>query len=241
MQHDEIKEGVYTVQEIIDFLEAEGDSFFSVKANVGWSQSTLNRGVFPDRGYSQSLSLETTVPGSDMYFYKLGYRGQRFFPLTRDLTLRVHTDSGILRRFGSTDRVPFFEHYYAGGIGSVRGFESSTLGPKSTPNPLDPDQDPLPFGGNVKITGGAELIFPVPFVQDQRSMRTVVFLDAGNVFDTYCGDCPDVSASEIRYSVGVGLSWLTALGPLGFSLGMPLNDESDDDRQVFQFTLGQTF
>lgn len=241
VQQDDIKEGVYTVQEIQEFLASEGDSFFSLKANAGWSQSTLNRGVFPDRGYSQSLSLETTIPGSDMYFYKIGYRGQRFFPITRDWTLRLHTDTGFARRFGNTNTVPFFEHYFAGGIGSVRGFESSTLGPKSTPNVNDPDQDRLPFGGNVKITGGAELIFPVPFVQDQRSLRTVLFLDAGNVFNTYCSSCPDVDAGEIRYSVGVGLNWLTALGPLGFSLGVPLNDESDDDRQVFQFTLGQTF
>src|SRR5690606_10049244 len=83
------------------------------------------------------------------------------------------------------------------------------------------------------------------------SLRTVLFLDAGNVFDTYCvqplgataprRDCPGVSVGELRYSAGIGLSWLTALGPLGFSLGVPLNDESDDDRQVFQFTLGQTF
>ncbi|MGN5518789.1 outer membrane protein assembly factor BamA [Halopseudomonas sp. Lyrl_26] len=251
VQQDEIKEGVYTVQEIQRFLDAEGDSFFSVRANLGWSQSTLNRGVFPDRGYSQNLGLEVTVPGSDLHFYKLGYRGQRYFPITDGWTLRVHTDSGVARRFGSTDMVPFYEHYFAGGIGSVRGFESSTLGPKSTPNENDPDKDPLPFGGNVKVTGGLELIFPTPFVQDQRSLRTVLFLDAGNVFDTYCvqplgataprRDCPDVSVGELRYSAGIGLSWLTALGPLGFSLGVPLNDESDDDRQVFQFTLGQTF
>lgn len=242
LQSDEIKEGRYPAIEISEFLDAEGDSFLNYKANIGWSQSTLNRGVFPDRGYSQNLGLETTLPGSDLYFYKLSYRGQRFFPITEDWTLRLHTDTGIARRFGSTKRVPFYEHYFAGGIGSVRGFESSTLGPKSRPHPDDTwDPEELPFGGNIKITGGAELIFPVPFVQDQRSLRTVLFLDAGNVFNTYCDNCPDVTASEIRYSVGVGLSWLTALGPLGFSLGMPLNDESDDDRQVFQFTLGQTF
>ncbi len=251
-QQDEIKEGVFTVQEIRDFLDTEGDSFTNFKFNTTWSQSTLNRGVFPDRGFSQSANLETTLPGSDLYFYKLDYRAQRFFPVSEDLTLRMHTNLGFARRFGSTQKVPFYEHYYAGGIGSVRGFRDSTLGPKSTPSLNDPDRDELPFGGNIKVTGGAELIFPVPFIQDQRSLRTVLFLDAGNVYDTYCssnnlpsGDnnpgCGKVDVGDLRYSAGIGLSWITALGPLGFSLAAPLNSESADDTQVFQFTLGQTF
>ena len=251
-QQDEIKEGVFTVQEIRDFLDLEGDSFTNFKFNTTWSQSTLNRGVFPDRGFSQSANLETTLPGSDLYFYKLDYRAQRFFPVSEDLTLRMHTNLGFARRFGSAQKVPFYEHYYAGGIGSVRGFRDRTLGPKSTPSLNDPDRDELPFGGNIKVTGGAELIFPVPFIQDQRSLRTVLFLDAGNVYDTYCssnnlpsGDnnpgCGKVDVGDLRYSAGVGLSWITALGPLGFSLAAPLNSESADDTQVFQFTLGQTF
>ena len=251
-QQDTIKSGIYTVQEILNFLDTEGDSFTNLFFDASWSQSTLNRGVFPDRGHSQSLSWHVTVPGSDLQFYTMDYRGQRFFPMTEDLTLRLHTDLGFGRGFGGTDRMPFYEHYYAGGVGSVRGFEGSTLGPKSTPNVNDPDQDSLPFGGNIKITGGAEVIFPAPFVKDQRSLRTALFFDVGNIYDTQCtqtktveGDknpgCGDVDLGELRYSVGVGLSWLTALGPLGFSLAMPLNADSADDAQVFQFTLGQTF
>ena len=96
------------------------------------------------------------------------------------------------------------------------------------------------------------MVFPAPFVKDQRSLRTALFFDVGNVYDTQCtrkttveGDknpgCGDVDLGELRYSVGVGLSWLTALGPLGFSLAMPLNSDSADDTQVFQFTLGQSF
>ncbi|MEL0166863.1 MAG: outer membrane protein assembly factor BamA [Pseudomonadaceae bacterium] len=251
-QHDKIKSGVYTVQEILNFLDTEGDNFTNLFLDASWSQTTLNRGVFPDRGHSQSLNWHVTVPGSDLQFYTIDYRGQRFFPMTEDLTLRLHTDMGFGRGFGGTDRMPFYEHYYAGGIGSVRGFEDGTLGPKSTPNANDPDQDSLPFGGNIKLTGGAEVIFPAPFVKDQRSLRTALFFDVGNIYDTQCtrtvtveGDknpgCGDVDLGELRYSVGVGLSWLTALGPLGFSLAMPLNSDSADDTQVFQFTLGQTF
>ncbi|PKM31185.1 MAG: outer membrane protein assembly factor BamA [Gammaproteobacteria bacterium HGW-Gammaproteobacteria-11] len=252
VQQDEIQTGSFTVQEILQFLEEEGDSFTNFKFNTSWSQSTLNRGVFPDRGYSQSISLETTIPGSDLNFYTLGYRGQRYFPMTDSLTLRLHSNLGFARRFGSTKRVPFYEHYYAGGIGSVRGYRDSSLGPRSTPNEDDFDQDELPFGGNIRLTGGAEVIFPVPFIKDQRSLRTVLFLDAGNVYDTYCsnetlpsGDnnpgCGSVDLGDIRYSAGIGLNWLTALGPLGFSLAAPLNSQSGDDTQIFQFTLGQTF
>ncbi|TVP88588.1 MAG: outer membrane protein assembly factor BamA, partial [Pseudomonadaceae bacterium] len=164
LQQDDIKTGRFTVLEIQDFLREEGNSHFTYRFNAGWSQSTLNRGVFPDRGSSQSLNLAVTLPGSDLQFYTLDYRGQRFFPMTQDLTLRLHTDLGYGSNFGSTNRLPFYEHYFAGGIGSVRGFRDSSLGPRSTPNPNDFDQRPLPFGGNVKVTGGAEVIFPVPFI-----------------------------------------------------------------------------
>src|SRR5690606_35713753 len=128
--------------------------------------------------------------------------------------------------YGSTSDLPFYEHYYAGGFNSVRGFKDSTLGPRSTPsdgsNPgtlVDPDQDPRPFGGNVLVQGGVELLFPMPFVKDQRSLRTALFWDVGNVFDTNCGsrnDCSGIDAGELASSVGVGLTWITALGPLSF-------------------------
>lgn len=251
-QQDDIQTGTFTVQEITQFLQREGDSFTNFKFNAGWSQSTLNRGVFPDRGSSQSVNFETTIPGSDLQFYKIDYRAQRYFPVTEDLTLRLHGNVGFARRFGSTQSVPFYEHYYAGGIGSVRGYRESSLGPRSTPATADPDKDELPFGGNIKMVGGGELIFPVPFIKDQSSLRTVLFLDAGNVYDTYCSretlnngednpGCGEVDLGNLRYSAGLGLSWLTALGPLGFSLAVPLNSQSEDDTQVFQFTLGQTF
>jgi len=251
-QQDDIQSGSFAVQEIDQFIRREGDSFTNFKFNAGWSDSTLNRGVFPDRGSSQSVNFETTIPGSDLYFYKIDYRAQRYFPVNDDLTVRLHANLGFARRFGSTQSLPFYEHYYAGGIGSVRGYKESSLGPRSTPAVADFDQDELPFGGNIKMVGGGELIFPVPFIKDQQSLRTVLFVDVGNVYDTYCTNdvlnngadnpgCGEVDLASLRYSAGIGLSWLTALGPLGFSLAAPLNSESEDDTQVFQFTLGQTF
>ncbi|WP_439887848.1 outer membrane protein assembly factor BamA [Pseudomonas sp. MBLB4123] len=251
-QQDTINTGVFTVDEIFKFIEQEGERYLNFKASVGWSESTLNRGVLANRGHSQSLVFETTIPGSDLSFYKLDYRGQIFKPLNDTYTLRLHTQLGYGDSYGSTSELPFYEHYYAGGFNSVRGFDDNSLGPRSTPskgtNPgtqRDPDQDPLPFGGNVLVQGGVELLFPMPFVKDQRSLRTALFWDVGNVFDTSCGStqtsCNGIDAGELASSVGVGLTWITALGPLSFSLAMPVVKPDDADTQVFQFSLGQTF
>ncbi|WP_434456375.1 outer membrane protein assembly factor BamA [Stutzerimonas urumqiensis] len=255
IQQDSIDTGLYTVDEIFDFIEQEGDSYLNFKASAGWSESTLNRGVLATRGHSQSVVLESTIPGSDLSFYKLDYDAQLFVPISRTYTLRMHTQLGYGDSFGSTSSLPFYEHYYAGGFSSVRGFEDSSLGPRSTPsdgtNPgtvKDPDQDPLPYGGNVLVQGGLEVLFPMPFVKDQRSLRTSVFWDVGNVFDTNCaaaaeakGNCSDIDFGDMASSVGVGLTWITALGPLSFSLAMPVVKPENSDPQVFQFSLGQTF
>ncbi len=248
-QQDKLKTGSYTVEEIMEFIDKEGKNYTNFKASAGWSESTLNRGLMATRGHSQSLVLESTIPGSDLSFYRLDYSGQIFAPLSSNYTLRFHTDLGYAESYGSTSELPFFEHYYAGGFNSVRGFKDSSLGPRSTPGANDPDKDNLPFGGNVLIQGGVELLFPMPFVKDQRSLRTVLFWDVGNVFDTHCSSAQksrNEAGCGIKYdnlasSVGVGLTWVTALGPLSFSLGAPIKKPDNADTQVFQFSLGQTF
>lgn len=264
IQQDSIDTGDYTVDEIINFIEQEGDSYLNLKASIGWSESTLNRGVLANRGHSQSLVLESTVPGSDLSFFKIDYRGQLFTPINDKYTLRFHTELGFGDSYGSTSELPFYEHYFAGGFNSVRGFEDSSLGPRSTPSVVrnskgeivygvrdkydrytDPDQDALPFGGNVLVQGGAELLFPLPFVKDQRSLRTALFWDVGNVYDTSCSSsspsCNNIDFGDLASSVGVGVTWVTAMGPLSFSLAAPIKKPEEADTQVFQFSLGQTF
>ncbi|MEH6560646.1 MAG: BamA/TamA family outer membrane protein, partial [Marinobacter sp.] len=122
--------------------------------------------------------------------------------------------------------------------GSVRGYQANSLGRRATRADND-FSDPDPFGGNLLTEGSLELIFPTPFAGDSRSMRTAFFVDAGQVFDSDRGFDPD--ATELRLSAGIGFQWITAVGPLAFSLAKPLNDKSGDDTQVFQFSLGQTF
>jgi outer membrane protein insertion porin family len=264
------------------FLDQNGDKFFNFTVTGSWSQSTLNRGYLATRGAAQSLALEVAVPGSDLEFFKLSYRGEIFFPLTGKFTLRLRSELGYGDGYGNTTELPFYENYFAGGFGSVRGYKSNTLGPRSTPAILYTVQPPVtaidengkatevgdkvgyvfdpatgklliapvfdkpdPFGGNVLMEGSAEVLFPLPFVKDRNKLRSAVFVDAGNVFNTNCPsaqiNCFDVDVGELRYSVGVGVTWLTGFGPMTFSLAKALNAGDQDDDEVFQFTLGRGF
>ena len=276
------KEGLLSPLTTAGFLDQHGDTFDTFSITTSWTQSTLNRGRMATRGSSQSLSLELAVPGSDLEYYKLVYNGQIFFPITQSWTLRLRTELGYGDGIGGDD-LPFFNHFYSGGFGSVRGFKGNTLGPRSTPAKIyktgkatvrneagdlvndnklsyvavndangDPklvlnpyENDSNPFGGNILIEGSAELLFPLPFIKDQRSVRSAFFIDFGNVFSTNCGqlqaNCTDVDLNELRYSVGLGLSWITGFGPLTFSYAKPFNDNEQDETEAFQFSVGRSF
>ena len=275
-------EGLLSPLTTAGFLDQHGDTFDTFSITTSWTQSTLNRGRMATRGSSQSLSLELAVPGSDLEYYKLVYNGQIFFPITQSWTLRLRTELGYGDGIGGDD-LPFFNHFYSGGFGSVRGFKGNTLGPRSTPAKIyktgkatvrneagdlvndnklsyvavndangDPklvlnpyENDSNPFGGNILIEGSAELLFPLPFIKDQRSVRSAFFIDFGNVFSTNCGqlqaNCTDVDLNELRYSVGLGLSWITGFGPLTFSYAKPFNDNEQDETEAFQFSVGRSF
>lgn len=235
-----IKEGDYTSVDVQEFIAEEGDSFDNYFLFGSWRRSTLNRGVLPTSGYSHSLGLDVAVPGSDLTFYKVSHKTQFYYPLTDSgqWVFHTRTEIGYGDGYGDFDRLPFYENYYAGGFGSVRGYESSSLGRRAINNDND-TSDPDPFGGNFLTEGSLELIVPTPFAGDTRSMRTALFLDAGQVFDTERGFNP--ALDEVRMSVGIGFQWITAVGPLAFSLAKPLNDQDGDETQVFQFSLGQTF
>ncbi|PWV79867.1 outer membrane protein assembly factor BamA [Halomonas sp. A11-A] len=237
-----------TAQEITRYVEEQGDDAQSLKLTASWTRNNLNRGIMPTAGNYQRLSLETAVPGSDAEYYKLRAQARQLFPLddNHDWGLKFSGEVGYADVVGN-DPYPFYENFYAGGLGSVRGFTANTLGQRTTP-PESGGRDRT-LGGNVLMQGSAELLFPLPFIEDRRSLQTSLFLDAGNTFLTDCyatetgtSNCSSgVDLGDLRYSVGVGLSWLTPVGPLTFSIAEPLNDESGDDTQFFQFSLGQTF
>ena len=247
VEYTDITEGRFPAQEISEFIDKNGNTALNYKLNLSWSSSTLNRGLFPTRGRSQSMAFEMSVPGSDLEFYKLIYNGQIYIPLWRSWTLRARTELGYGDGYANTGALPFYEHFFSGGFGSVRGFQNSTLGPRTTPADNDPFFEPEgdPFGGNLLVEASLELIFPLPFVEDSRQFRPVIFFDAGNVFNTNCPDvsvnCFDFDFNEIRYSTGIGITWLTGMGPMTFSFSKALNKQEFDESEGFQFELGRTF
>lgn len=219
--------------------EFEGE-FLTYNLNLSWAYNTLNRPIFPTNGMYHRLSLDVAVPGSDVEYQKATYDTQAFLPLW---------DSGfVLRGYGKLgygNDLPFYKNFFAGGYGSVRGFDINTLGPKyesviyEQTNTRDPD--PEEVGGNALIQGGMELVLPIPTKSDwARQIRPVMFIEGGQVFDTE-SDEYDVDFNEIRYSAGVGFTWITMIGPLSLSYAYPLNDKKGDDTKSIQFEIGRTF
>lgn len=246
----DIQLGSQPSEVVYDFIKRHGDSLGTFTGTTSWQRNTLNRGVFPTAGGYQSVALEMGLPGSDVGFYKLTFNGQRYFPLRGNWVGRSYARLGYGDGISGGDSVPFYRNFFGGGFGSVRGFRDNSMGPRS--GLVDRETglsvagfDPESVGGNVQIEGGLELIFPTPFIEDSNKVRTLAFLDAGNIFDTKLtgpnGEDYGPDVGQLRYSVGVGLSWITPIGPLTFAIAKPLNTKDDDDTQVFQFSLGQGF
>ena len=225
----ELKKTNSSPDEVTDFIDDHGDQYNTLRLTGSWSHDTRNKAIFADKGGLQRFVVEAAVPGSELEYYKVDYRQQRYVPLTRNLTLEMSADIGFGDGYGDFDELPFFENYFAGGVRSVRGFEDNSLGPLDSKN--------NPIGGSMKLVGGAELFFPVPFLEASNSYRMSAFFDIGNVYD----GVDSFDASDLRYSVGLGGIWLSPMGPLAVSFGFPLNDESEDDVQNFQFTFGSFF
>jgi len=270
--------GNLPAREIYDFVSVEGNIFETLTAQLSWQRVTLNRGLFPTDGASTVLSFSSTIPGSDLSYYRFNVRQRYYQPLTQDLVFGFQGELGYLNAYGETEETPFFQNFYAGGPRSLRGFESNTLGPRSTdapcyefnyaegicPNLLDTDGDgeldapyynpyanqtsryrDAPIGGNIKVEGSLQLIFRLPFIEDQRSLRSAFFFDFGNVFSDNCKDyqinCSKPTIDELRYSYGVGITWITGFGPMSLAIAKPTNAGPRERTEEFQFTVGNVF
>lgn len=243
--------------------EFTGD-FLTYNLNLGWSYNTLNRPVFPTSGMSHRVNGEIALPGSDVEYQKLTYDAQAYFPLGKDFVLRGYG------KLGYGNDLPFYKNFYAGGFGSVRGYDNSTLGPKypgvTYSESRSKDNDYEEVGGNALVQFGTELALPLPFKGDwTRQVRPVIFAEGAQVFDTqcdvpsgqlymtgsktdagvdakqYCKDNFGFELDNMRYSVGVGFTWITMIGPLSLSYAYPLNDKDGDETKNIQFEIGRTF
>jgi len=273
--HTELQSGSLTSREVLDFVETEGTVFDTLKLQGYWTRVTLNRGIFPTKGSSNSISFQTTVPGSTLNYYRVDYRNEFYQPLGGDFVFKITSRLGYTGIYGDTEIPPYFENFYAGGPYSIKGYETNSLGPRITQVPCyeyvsaedycpplidnDFDGEPdtpyynqystyninRPIGGNVLTETSLNLIFKVPFVEDQSQFRSAFFIDLGNVFSTYCypyqNQCFEPSVEELRGSYGLGGSAITPFGPISVYFAVPFNNDPFDRTKRFEFTVGNKF
>jgi len=194
---------------------------------IAWQRDNRDSALVPTKGRYQRFNFELSPVGS-LKYYRAAYQQQYYRPLFRTMTLALNGEVDYGHGLGS-EPYPVFKNYYAGGIGSVRGYESSSLGP------LDTNGDPL--GGTSRIFVNAELQFPFPGSGNDRTLRWFTFMDGGNVY----GEGQKIDLSQMRYAAGLGISWVSPIGPLKLSFGKPLNAKTGDRVQHFQFQLGTGF
>jgi outer membrane protein insertion porin family len=213
----------------LDFVRQFGFVTNTYILTTGWSRDTRDSTLFPTKGLLQSAYGELGLPFGSLQYYKTNYLIQWFTPMPLGSVLMLRGDFGY--GGGMRDKtLPFFKAYYGGGVGSVRGYETSSLGPQ--------DAQGNSIGGRRKIVSNVELFFPLPGTKPgDQSTRLSVFADAGQIYDS--GFQPELES--FRYSVGVGLAWNSPVGPLKFSYGVPINKKVGDKVQHFQFQVGTVF
>ena len=229
----------------------ESEGFNTYGLNLGWNMNTLNRGRFPTKGMSHNVNLNLAF--GDVTYQKMVYQGNYYHPFYKNTVLRGYT------KLGYGNDLPFWENFFAGGYGSVRGYENSTLGPTSNryyTSYINNGVDPYPeeIGGNALAQVGTELILPMPFKGDwAEQIRPVLFVEGAQVFDTtnkydktIAVDGKQVPLlnekdNNMRFSAGAGFTWITPIGPISLSYAVPLNKKEKDQIDNVQFEIGRTF
>ena len=213
-----------------DYVRSFGSSNTTLLGTAGWAKETIDSRLYPTKGGISRLGGELGLPGGTLHYYRLTAQRQHFFPLfSSDYTLLLNGEFGIANGYGGRS-LPFFKNFYAGGIGSVRGYDSSSLGP------IDPVTGTR-LGGTRRAVANAEFLLPMPGMGLDRSVRLGVFFDGGQVW----GQGEKIRVNDLRYSAGVSLVWSSPMGPLKFSFGNPINKKPDDKLQRLQFQMGSTF
>jgi outer membrane protein insertion porin family len=212
------------------FIQEFGNTTNTLRTNISFSRDTRDSLTWPTRGWLNEIGLEIGIPPGDLKYYRATYQSQFFYTPERQfswLTLLLNGEVGYAQGFGGKP-LPFFKNFYAGGVGSVRGYETATVGPR------DLNGDVL--GGNRRVVANAELLFPLPGYKE-KNVRLGLFFDLGNVWGTE----ERLRVQDLRYSTGLAVSWDSPVGPLRFSFGLPLRTRPEDKIERFQFQLGKIF
>jgi outer membrane protein insertion porin family len=223
-ERNDIQLGTAPPPRIQQYVDDFGPKSWQILGVLGWLRDGRDNPLAPRRGLLMASNFEITLPVGNVHYTRADFAFQYYQPLARKYTLGL---SGQVARGWALEggAYPIFKNYFAGGINSVRGFETASLGPR--------DAFGNPTGGQSKLVGSAELIFPLPGAD--QTIRGFVFVDGGMVW------AESIELSGMRYSTGVGLNWLSPLGPFKISLGVPLNQQPGDRLQKFQFQIGSGF
>ncbi|HSH72783.1 MAG TPA: outer membrane protein assembly factor BamA [Methylophilaceae bacterium] len=213
----------------------------SLLLNLGWVHDTRDNVLFPNNGVLQRVSTEIGLPGLDLQYYKLEYKHSWYKEINKSLTFMLNGEMGYGDTYGDKD-YPFFKNFYVGGVNSVRGYQTSAIGPRERDNVSGND---FAVGGTKRLLGNAEIYFPIPGMKDSKQLRLSTFLDAGSV---YAANDP-VNLGDLRYSTGLGVSWYSPFGPIKLVIAKALNPKDEivdgirikDRTQILQFQLGSQF
>ncbi len=248
-------------QVYIDYVTQFGDSTNAYIGTIGWQRDSRDSGITPTRGRYQRANLEVATPIGDLKYYRASYQQTYYYPINNNYTLSFNGEVDYGRGYDGRP-LPVFKNYYAGGIGSVRGFDTSTIGPR------DINGDPI--GGAKRFNGNVELLFPLPGTGKDRAFRGFVFADTGGVYaegvkltasQKFATTTSNVSTTDattglttttpvttsrligsgFKYSIGFGINWLSPLGALRLSYAIPLRLKPEDKPQRLQFNIGNGF
>ncbi len=231
-----IVEGTDMPQAYTEYIQDFGERSTSVPLTLGWARDDRDSALVPSRGRLQRFNTEWGVAGDTRYL-KTSYQFQQYFPLTKQYTFAVNAEVGLGKGLNGRP-YPLFKNFYGGGLGSVRGFEQGTLGERSpilNPMTLTTTTE-VNIGGTKNLVLNAELSTPFPGAGNDRTLRMFGFVDVGNVWAA-----DEKFGSDLRASVGIGLSWISPIGPLRFAWANPVRTFDGDKIQKFQFQIGTSF
>ncbi|WP_373805148.1 BamA/TamA family outer membrane protein, partial [Delftia acidovorans] len=199
-----------------------------IPLTLGWSRDSRDSALAPNSGLYQRLNTEWSVGGEARYV-RANYQIQQYIPLSKKYTLALNGELGYGKGLNGRP-FPLFKNFFSGGLGSVRGFEQGSLGPRDS-------AENIALGGSKKVTLNAEFMVPFPGAGNDRTLRLFTFLDVGNVY----GANQNFDLGELRASTGLGISWISPLGPLRLAFAQPIRKQTGDKIQRLQFQIGTSF